>query len=51
MGPAEVVRMMVIIWPMVKGEPMEPTDKKRQIFDKKVHVTMDNFFSGDEIRV
>ena len=28
---------------------MEPTDKRRQIFDEKVHVTMDNFFSGDEI--
>ena len=28
---------------------MEPTAKRRQIFDEKVHVTMVNFFSGDEI--
>ena len=29
---------------------MEPTDKRRHIFDEKAHVTMDNFFSGNEIR-
>jgi hypothetical protein len=49
MGPAEVVCMMDIIRPLVKGETMEPTDKRRKIFDEKVHVPMDNFFSGDEI--
>jgi hypothetical protein len=49
MGPAEVVRMMDIIRPLVKGEPMEPTDKRRQIFDEKVYVTIDNLFGGDEI--
>ncbi len=32
MGPAEVVCMMDIIQRLVKGEPMEPTDKRRQIF-------------------
>ena len=41
--------MMDIIRPLVKGETMEPTNKRRQMFDEKVHVTMNNFFSGDEI--
>ncbi len=49
MGPAEVVCMIDIILPLVKGALMEPTDKRRQIFDKNAHVTMDIFFSGDEI--
>jgi hypothetical protein len=49
MGPTEVVCMIDIIKPLVKSTPMEPTDKRRPIFEEKVHVTMDNFFSGDEV--
>jgi hypothetical protein len=49
MGPAEVVRLMDIITPLVKGAPKEPNNKRRQIFEEHVHVAMDNFFSGDEV--
>jgi hypothetical protein len=49
MCPVEVVRMMDNIKPLVKGAPKEPTDKRRQIFEENVHVSMDNFFSGDKI--
>jgi hypothetical protein len=49
MGPAEVVHMMDIIKPLVKGALKEPNDKRRQIFEEHVHVVMDNFFSGDEV--
>ncbi len=49
MGPAEVVCLMDIIKPLVKGAPKEPNDKRRQIFKEHVHVAMDNFFSGDKV--
>jgi hypothetical protein len=48
MGRAEVVYMMDIITPLVKGAPKEPTDKRRQIFEEHVHVAMDDFCSGDK---
>ena len=48
-GPAEVVRMIDIITPLVKCASKEPTDKRKQIFDEPVHIAMDNFFSGDEV--
>ncbi len=50
-GPAEVVRMIDIVTPLVKGASKEPTDKRKQLFDEPVHITMDNFFSGDEVFV
>ena len=46
MGPAEIVHLIDIIKPVVKGAPKEPNDKRRQIFEEHVHVAMDNFFSG-----
>ena len=49
MGPAEVVHLMDIIKPLIKGAPKEPDDKRRQIFEEHVHVAMDNFFSGDKV--
>ncbi len=49
MGPAEVVCMMDIFKPLVKGASKEPNDKRRQIFEEHVHVAMDNFFSGDRV--
>ncbi len=51
MGSAEVVHLMDIIKPLVKGAPKskEPNDKRRQIFEEHIHVAMDNFFSGDEV--
>jgi hypothetical protein len=48
-GPAEVVHMIDIITPLVKGASKEPTDKRKQLFDEPVHITMDNFCSGDEV--
>jgi len=48
-GPAEVVRMIDIMTPLVKGASKEPTDKRNQMFDEPVHIAMDNFFSGDEV--
>jgi len=48
-GPAEVVHMIDIITPLVKGASKEPTDKRKQLFDEPVHIAMDNFFSGDEM--
>ncbi len=48
-GPAEVVRMIDIITPLVKDASKEPTDKIKQLFDEPVHITMDNFFSCDEV--
>ncbi len=49
MSPAEVVCMMDIIKPLIKGAPKETHDKRRQIFEEHVHVAMDNFYSGDEV--
>jgi hypothetical protein len=37
------------ITPLVKGASKEATDKRKQLFDEPVHITMDNFFSGDEV--
>jgi hypothetical protein len=43
--------MIDIVTPLVKGASKEPTDKRKQLFDEPVHITMDNFFSGDEVFV
>ena len=48
-GPAEVVHLIEIITPLVMGEEKGFNDSRRQIFEQKVHVAMDNYFSGDEI--
>ncbi len=37
------------ITPLVVGATKDPTDKRKQIFSKCVHITMDNLFSGDEV--
>jgi hypothetical protein len=49
MGPAEVICLMDIIKPLINGAPKEPNDKRRQIFEEHVHVSMDNFFSGGKV--
>jgi hypothetical protein len=41
--------MIDIITPLVKGASKEPTDKRKELFDEPVHITMDNFCSGDEV--
>jgi hypothetical protein len=41
--------MIDVISPLVKGASKELTDKRKQIFDEPVHITMDNFFSGDDV--
>jgi hypothetical protein len=37
------------ITPLVIGTTQDPTDKRKQVFSKCVHITMDNLFSGDEV--
>ncbi len=48
-GPAEVVRLIEIITPLVLGAEKGINNSRRQIFEQKVHVAMDNYFSSDEI--
>jgi hypothetical protein len=48
-GPAEVKRLVDIITPLVVGATKDPTDNRKQLFSKCVHITMDNLFSGDEV--
>jgi hypothetical protein len=35
--------------PLVLGTTKDPTDNRKQLFSECVHITMDNFFSGDEV--
>jgi hypothetical protein len=35
--------------PLVVGATKDPTDKRKQLFSKCIHITMDNLFSGDEV--
>ena len=37
------------ITPLVMGEEKDDNDSRRQLFEQKVHIAMDNYFSGDEI--
>ena len=48
-GPAEVKRLVDMITPLVVGATKDPTDNRKQLFNKCVHITMDNLFSGDEV--
>ena len=48
-GPAEVKRIVELIAPLVKGAAKDATDSRRQIFDEKGHIGMDNYFSGDAV--
>ncbi|MFM8622856.1 MAG: hypothetical protein ACKOB3_05715, partial [Holophagaceae bacterium] len=48
-GQAEVIRLVELISPLIKGAPQEEGDKRRQIFNEPVHITMDNYFSGDNV--
>ena len=48
-GPAEVKRLVNMITPLVVGATKDPTDNRKQLFSKCVHITMDNLFSGDEV--
>ena len=48
-GPAEVVRLIDNITPLIMGEEKDDNDNRRQIFQQKIHIAMDNYFSGDEI--
>ncbi len=47
-GPVEVKRLVGIITPLVVGATKDQTDKRKQLFSKCVHITMDNLFNGDE---
>ena len=48
-GPAEVKCLVDNITPFVVGATQDSTDKRKQVFSKCVHITMDNLFSGDEV--
>ncbi len=48
-GPAEVKRLVDMITPLVVGATKDPTDKRKQLFSKCAHITMDNLFSSDEV--
>ena len=48
-GPVEVKRMIELINPLIKGNPKDENDTRRQIFDDTPHITLDNFFSGDQV--
>ncbi len=48
-GPAEVKRLVDMITPLVVGATKDPTDNRKQLFSKCIHITMDNLFSGDEV--
>jgi hypothetical protein len=38
-----------MITSLVVGTTKDPTDKRKQLFSKCVHITMDNLFRGDEV--
>ncbi len=48
-GPAEVKHLVDIITPLVVGATKDPTDNRKQLFSKSVHITLDNLFRGDEV--
>ncbi len=35
--------------PLKIGTTKDPTDKRKQIFSKRMHIAMDNFFNCDEV--
>jgi hypothetical protein len=38
-----------LITSLVKGDSKDPTDKRKQIFNERVHMAMDNFFSSNDV--
>jgi hypothetical protein len=40
---------MDMITPLVVGTTKDPTDKRKQLFSKCIHIAMDNHFSGDDV--
>jgi hypothetical protein len=48
-GPAEMKRLVDMITPFVVDATKDPTDNRKQLFSKCVHITIDNLFSGDEV--
>jgi hypothetical protein len=44
-----VKRLVDNITPLVVGVTQDPTDKRKQLFSKCAHITMDNLLSGDEV--
>ncbi len=48
-GPAEVKCLVDMITPLVVSATKDPTDKRKQLFSKCVHIAMDNYFSGDDV--
>ena len=48
-GPVEVKRMVDLLSPLIKGNPKDANDTRRQIFEHPPHITLDNFFSGDQV--
>ncbi len=47
-GPVEVKRMVELLSPLIKGNPKDSKYRRRQIFKNPPHITLDNFFSGDQ---
>ena len=48
-GQAEVIRLIEQIGPLMVGAPQEEGDTWRQNFNEPVHITIDNYFSGDNV--
>jgi hypothetical protein len=48
-GPLEVKRLVELINPLIKGNQKDDGDRRRQIFEEPPHITLDNFFSGDQV--
>ena len=48
-GQAEVVRLIDKMEPLLVGGHQDDGDTRRQIFNERVHITMDNYFSGDNV--
>jgi hypothetical protein len=47
-GQAEVIRLIEQMGPLMVDAPQEEGDT-RQIFNEPVYITMDNYFSGDNV--
>jgi hypothetical protein len=48
-GPAEVKHLVDMITPLVVGATLNPTDKRKQIFSKCMHIAIDNHFCSDDV--
>ena len=45
----ELKRLCEMLTPLVKGQPPEDSNERRQIFDAKPCLGMDNHFSGSHV--